>query len=52
MKHDLPPFLEMNTEICISLKTSIHEQLAELSSKIACEQLHNTVLPMLVKEEV
>jgi hypothetical protein len=52
VKHDLPPFLERNKEICISLKTYIHEQLAELSTEMVCEYLHNTGLPMLVKEEV
>jgi hypothetical protein len=52
VKHDLPPFLERNKEICISLKTYIHEHLEELSSKMVCEYLHNTMLPMLVKEDV
>jgi hypothetical protein len=52
VKHDLPPFLERNKEICISLKTYIREHLAELSSEMVCEYLHNTVLPMLVKEDI
>jgi hypothetical protein len=52
VNHDLPPFLERNKEICISLKTYIREHLADLSSEMVCDYLHNTVLPMLVKEDI
>ena len=51
MKHDLPPFLERNKELCIKIKEYVCEHLAELSSEMLCEYLHNTVLPMLMKEE-
>jgi hypothetical protein len=50
-KHDLPPFLERNTELCMKIKECVHEHLAELSSELLYEYLHNTVLPMLLKEE-
>jgi hypothetical protein len=50
-KHDLPPFLERNTELCMKIKECVREHLAELSSEMLYEYLHNTVLPMLVKEE-
>ncbi len=50
-KHDLPPFLERNKELCMKIKEYVCKHLAELSSELLCEYLHNTVLPMLMKEE-
>jgi hypothetical protein len=50
-KHDLPPFLERNKELCISIKTYVRENLAELSSEMLCQYLHNTLLPVMIKEE-
>jgi hypothetical protein len=50
LKHDLPLFLERNEELCIKIKKYVSEHLAELSSEMLRKYLHNTVLPMLVKE--
>jgi hypothetical protein len=50
-KHDLPPFLERNKELCISIKTYVRENLAEPSSEMLCHYLHNTLLAIMIKEE-
>jgi hypothetical protein len=51
VKHNLPPFLERNGGLCLKIKEYARKHLAELSSEMLCEYLHNTVLPMLVKED-
>jgi hypothetical protein len=51
LKHDLPLFLERNKVLYIKIKEYVCEYLAELSLEMLCEYLHNTVLPMLTKEE-
>jgi hypothetical protein len=50
-KHDLPPFLERNKKLCISIKIYVRENLAVLSSEMLCQHLHNTLLPVMIKEE-
>jgi hypothetical protein len=50
-KHDLPPLLERNQELCIQIKEYVCEHLAELSSEMLCEYMHNVVMPILVKDE-
>jgi hypothetical protein len=50
-KHDLPPLLKRNQELCIKIKEYVCEHLSELSSEILFEYMHNVVMPILVKEE-
>jgi len=49
-KHNLPPFLEQNKDICTALQQYAREHLSELSVELICEYLDETVLPKMVKE--
>ena len=49
-KHNLPPFLEQNKEVCTSLQQYAREKLGELSVELICEYLHGTVIPKMVKD--
>jgi hypothetical protein len=49
-KHNLPPFLAENKEICTSLQQYARENLSELSVELICEYLHETVIPKMVKD--
>ena len=49
-KHNLPPFLEQNKEVCTSLQQYAREHLSELSVELICEYLHDTVIPKMVKD--
>jgi hypothetical protein len=46
-KHDFPPFLERNKEMCIAIKTYTRENLAKVSSEMLCQYLHDTFLSYL-----
>ncbi len=46
-KHDLPPLLERNQELCIKIKEYICEHLAELSSELLCDYMQNVVMTIL-----
>ncbi len=35
-----------------SIKTYVRKNLAELSSEMLCQYLHNTLLPVMIKEEM
>ena len=50
-KHNLPPFLQQNKDICQSIQQYGHEHLHELSMELMCEYLHDMILPKLVKEQ-
>jgi hypothetical protein len=50
-KHDLPLLLERNQKLCIKIKEYVHEHLAELSSDMLCEYMHNVITPILMKDE-
>ena len=50
-KHNLPPFLQQNKDICQSMQQYGREHLHELSMELMCEYLHATILPKMVKEE-
>ncbi len=49
-KHNLPPFLEQNKEVCTLLQQYARENLSELSVELICEYLHDTVIPKMVKD--
>jgi len=49
-KHNLPPFLEQNKEVCTSLQQYAREHLSELSVELICEYLHDMVIPKMVKD--
>ena len=46
-KHNLPPFLELNPDVCSALKTYACANL-----EMMVEYLHNTLLPEIVKKEM
>ena len=45
-KHNLPPFLELNPDVCSALKTYACANL-----EMMVEYLHNTLLPEIVKKK-
>jgi hypothetical protein len=47
-RKDLPPFLQMNPEICTTIKQYAREHLAEVSIEILFEYVHSNILPQLV----
>ena len=49
-KHNLPPFLQQNPDICSSITTYTKEHLAELSIELLSEYIHETIVPKLVSE--
>ena len=49
-KKQLPPFLEHNQDITISIKQYSKEHLGELSVEFVYEYLHHTILLNLVRE--
>jgi hypothetical protein len=51
-KHNLPPFLELNPDVCSALKTYACANLNTLSIEMMVEYLHNTVIPEMVKKEM
>ena len=51
-KHNLPPFLELNPDVCSALKTYACANLNKLSIEMMVEYLHNTIIPEMVKKEI
>jgi hypothetical protein len=51
-KHNLPPFLELNLDICSALKTHTCSNLNILSIKMMVEYLCHTILPEMVWKEM
>ncbi len=49
-KHNLPPCLEQNKEVCTSLQQYARENLSQLSVEQICEYLHDKVIPKMVKD--
>jgi hypothetical protein len=43
--------LEWNKELCFSIEPYVRKNLAKLSSEMICQYLHNTLLPVMIKEE-
>jgi len=52
VRKDLPPFLQMNPEICATIKQYAREHLAELSIEFLFEYVHSNILPQLVVDFV
>ena len=51
-KPNLPPFLELNPDVCHTIKEYATSNLSTLSVEMMSEYLHNVVLPQLVENEV
>ena len=49
-KHNLPPFLQQNADICERIQQYAREHLHELSIEFMCEYLHDCILPKMVEE--
>jgi len=49
-KHNLPPFLQQNTDVCTKIVQYAKENLSQLSVEFLLEYLHDVVLPQMVKE--
>jgi hypothetical protein len=45
MKKDLPPFLQMNPEICSTLKQYDRQHLVDLLIEFLFEYMHSNILP-------
>jgi len=50
-KHYLPPFLQENQDVVLSLQQNCQENLSELSVRFVSEYIHDVILPKLAKEE-
>jgi hypothetical protein len=50
-KHNVPPFLQKNPDICSAMQQHGREHLADLSIEMMVEYIHNIVLPSMVAEE-
>ena len=44
-KHDLPPFLQQNPDICTMIKTYTQKNLPDLSIEFLAEYIHTTIIP-------
>ena len=50
-KENLPPFLQQNPDLCTSLLEYAREHLHELSIEFLSENIHDTILPVLIMEK-
>ena len=51
-KHNLPPFLELNPDVCSAIKEYACSKLSTLSVEMMSEYIHNVVLPKMVENEL
>ena len=51
-KHNMPPFLQQNPDICTLIQQYGHENLMRTSIKFMSEYIHNTILPQMVNERI
>jgi hypothetical protein len=49
-KHNLPPFLQQNKDVCIKIQQYARENLPQLSIELILEYLHHIILPEMVKQ--
>ena len=50
-KHNLPPFLQLNPDVCSAIQQYGREHLVDLSIEMMVEYIHGIVLPKIVAEE-
>ena len=48
-KHNFPPFLDLNSDVCEAIKKYAYENLATMSIEMMSQYIHSTILPQLVK---
>jgi hypothetical protein len=51
-KHNLPPFLELNPDVCSAIKENASSKLSTLSVKMMREYIHNVVFPNMIENEL
>jgi DNA-binding transcriptional regulator YhcF (GntR family) len=51
-KHNLPPFLELNPDVCSAIKKYACSNLNRLSVEAVVEYIHHTVLPQIARNEM
>jgi len=49
-KHNLPPFLQQNKDICIKIQQYARENLPQLSVELILEYIHGTIIPEMLKQ--
>ena len=50
-KHNLPPFLQLNPDVCSAIQQYGREHLVDLSIEMMVEYINGIVLPKIVAEE-
>ena len=51
-KHNLPPFLDLNSDVCHAMKGYATPNLGTLSVEMMSEYIHHVILPQMIENEL